>query len=272
MTSTSLPALSLSGLMVFALTSLSLPLTARAQAPCAQWNPATLHEIVQGQNTHVNIHLQREGGSAVKGSAAYNVVRNQGGERVQSSVDGGIHEGGTSTIEGNRIHIEIDWNNGTYGVYDGQVGPDGRITGTAYDRKNPSARAPWSGTLACQGPPPAAKRVPIPSTPSTPMHPMGKHRVQSVPDATCASPFVWRTARPDDLVCVTSESRDLVANENRSAPQRWNPGGGAYGAATCKTGFVWREAFDGDKVCVTPERRTQVQEENQQGPARRAAH
>jgi hypothetical protein len=87
--------------------------------------------------------------------------------------------------------------------------------------------------------------------------------------ATCKAGFVWRVARPDDLVCVTPASRARVAEENRTAAERVQPGGGAYGPNTCRSGFVWREAFNGDGICVTPDIRTLVREENRLGPSRR---
>jgi hypothetical protein len=84
----------------------------------------------------------------------------------------------------------------------------------------------------------------------------------------CKSGYVWREARPDDHICVTPESRSVVAEENAAASSRVNPEG-AYGPNTCVSGFVWREAFNGDAVCVTPERRQAVLEENVAGPSRR---
>jgi hypothetical protein len=86
---------------------------------------------------------------------------------------------------------------------------------------------------------------------------------------TCKSGFVWRAARPDDLVCVPPEARDRTAQENADAPARVDPAG-AYGPNTCIQGFVWREAFPGDLVCVTPDTRDRVAEENQLAPTRRA--
>jgi hypothetical protein len=85
----------------------------------------------------------------------------------------------------------------------------------------------------------------------------------------CKSGFVWRGARADDLVCVTPDSRARVAEENRTASSRIQPGGGPSGPFSCLSGFVWREAFQGDLVCVTPEVRTLVREENQQAASRR---
>lgn len=83
----------------------------------------------------------------------------------------------------------------------------------------------------------------------------------------CKPGFVWREARPSDVVCVTPESRSMVGQENAVAASRWDPSG-AYGPNTCVAGFVWREAFDGDVTCVTPERRAAVKEENRVGPSR----
>jgi hypothetical protein len=91
-------------------------------------------------------------------------------------------------------------------------------------------------------------------------------------DATCKTGYVWREARPSDLVCVTPESRTRVAQENRTASSRIQPGGGASGPFTCLSGFVWREAFEGDVVCVTPEVRTLVREENRVATSRRVGH
>ena len=73
----------------------------------------------------------------------------------------------------------------------------------------------------------------------------------------CVPGYVWRVAIPNDLVCVTPESRSVVASENARAASRHEPG-----SATCQSGYVWREAYYGDKVCTTPERRSEVRQEN----------
>lgn len=80
----------------------------------------------------------------------------------------------------------------------------------------------------------------------------------------CRSGYVWREARPTDLVCVTPARRDDVARQNSRAASRVQPGGGLYGPNTCRSGFVWREAFVGDVVCVTPSARAQTHLENSQ--------
>jgi len=92
------------------------------------------------------------------------------------------------------------------------------------------------------------------------------------PRDRCLSGYVWREARSDDHVCVTPQSRQRAAQENRLAAARRVPGGGAYGPDTCVSGFVWREAYVGDTVCVTPAVRTQVREENRRARSRRVSH
>lgn len=85
----------------------------------------------------------------------------------------------------------------------------------------------------------------------------------------CLPGYVWRVAKPDDLVCVTPEERDRVADDNAHAAERVDPycSGTAitpcpYGPSQCLPGYVWRDAWDGDAVCVTPDQRDQVQTDN----------
>lgn len=84
----------------------------------------------------------------------------------------------------------------------------------------------------------------------------------------CKSGFVWRLARPEDIVCVSPPAQARTADENHRAAERRDPAG-AYGPHTCIAGYVWREAFAGDTVCVTPEARDLVAEENALAASRR---
>ena len=85
---------------------------------------------------------------------------------------------------------------------------------------------------------------------------------------TCIQGYVWREAVPNDLVCVTPETRSQAAYDNSQASVRRSPVGGSYGPDTCIQGYVWREAVPGDRVCVTPETRSQVAYDNSQAPFR----
>ena len=89
---------------------------------------------------------------------------------------------------------------------------------------------------------------------------------------TCIQGYVWREAVSGDHVCVTPETRDQAAEDNRLAndPSRRSPTGGDYGPDTCVQGYVWREVVPSDHVCVTPETRDQVQRDNALADSRRA--
>lgn len=89
--------------------------------------------------------------------------------------------------------------------------------------------------------------------------------------ATCKSGFVWREARPSDLVCVTPAARARTAQENADASKHVDPAG-AYGPNTCVSGYVWREAFEGDLVCVTPAVRDVVRKENADAASHRVGN
>ena len=83
----------------------------------------------------------------------------------------------------------------------------------------------------------------------------------------CLQGYVWREARPGDLVCVIPATRSQVAADNAAAPSRWI--NGPYGPHTCINGYVWREAFSGDDVCVLPTQRTQAATDNAAAASRR---
>jgi hypothetical protein len=83
----------------------------------------------------------------------------------------------------------------------------------------------------------------------------------------CLQGYVWRTARPSDLVCVTPATRSQVAYDNSVATSRWV--NGAYGPHTCIGGYVWREAYSGDDVCVVPALRTQAGSDNAAAASRK---
>jgi TIR domain len=87
-------------------------------------------------------------------------------------------------------------------------------------------------------------------------------QVRDRENGLCLTGFVWRDARPGDKMCVTPETRQRTAEENRSAALRREPGGGAYGANTCRQGYVWREAFVGDAICVPPDSRQAAAADN----------
>ena len=83
----------------------------------------------------------------------------------------------------------------------------------------------------------------------------------------CAEGYVWREAFPDDHVCVTKDTRDLVADENKNAEENRKRGSGDQ----CEPGFVWRMASPQDHVCVTQAERDQAQQDNNLASTRTSA-
>jgi hypothetical protein len=92
-------------------------------------------------------------------------------------------------------------------------------------------------------------------------------RITSNITTRCVQGYVWREARPGDVVCVTGATRSQTAYDNSVKYSRWVDG--PYGPHTCVNGYVWREAFAGDDVCVFPSVRSQAAWDNSQAAARR---
>ncbi|TIS95716.1 hypothetical protein [Mesorhizobium sp.] len=90
---------------------------------------------------------------------------------------------------------------------------------------------------------------------------LGIHEAFAQDPRTCLQGYVWREARPGDVVCVIPQSRTLAADENAKGHQRREPGP-RDGVYYCLQGYVWREAFDGDLVCVIPAARQRARDEN----------
>lgn len=240
-----------------------------AAEPCERWAPsAQAMRLRQNNGIVVVVQLAVQDGR-ITGSAAYQepstptvpFVRwgSFGGE-VQGRVEGKLY----SIVD---VEFRVFWGNGSTGYYSGQINDIGHIHGTTYEVGTPASYARWStiDPWPCKfrrlSPeqlritPERLRRLAVPVTPPDPQ--------------VCRSGFVWRVARPSDLVCVTPDSRARVAEENRLAGARVQPGGGAYGPNTCRAGFVWREAFAGDLVCVTPAVRAVVADENRLAASRR---
>jgi hypothetical protein len=97
---------------------------------------------------------------------------------------------------------------------------------------------------------------------------------------TCLPPYVWRAVNKDDRVCVTTDVRKKVRDDNALAARRRvpptkktvcpKPPASCFNVdPTCKPGFVWRSAVPGDLVCVEPEQRKQAAIDNAAAAQRR---
>ncbi len=270
--------------------------------PCVKWTMPAGGKLVirQGNGITVTFHLT-DHRNRIAGTGSYAVPSTPTVPFVRWGRFG--HEE-TGTVQGtlfdDGLEFVAQWNSGGRGYYSGDINRFGHIYGSTYRIGTPGSKAIWTTAtpLVCAqrelAPP-----QPVPTATSDVLKPEygsragrifagggasttdsrvsgGAAPIPSGSPATnalaCRTGFVWRAARPADLVCVTPASRARVAEENRIASTRVQPGGGAYGPNTCRPGFVWREAFSGDLVCVTPDTRALVAEENRVATTRRALY
>jgi hypothetical protein len=61
---------------------------------------------------------------------------------VEASYSGGRAQG-KGWVSGDEFFAEVDWEAGPVGQYTGTFGLDGRLSGTTFDRTNPSSEATW---------------------------------------------------------------------------------------------------------------------------------
>ena len=243
-----------------------------AQGICNQWDLSGNWQAIQSNGYKPQFSLTQKG-TELQGSVRYSKVEPNCAKTATCPIITGSADG---SIRGGAFNLNVYWKDGKIGVYSGTVGPQGRLLGNTYDQKTPTSTASFnssrtmtcvdrnSGSSTTQSKPGGASTPPPPQGSNMPDRPskiLGK-RPTGQTSAICKQGYVWREARPNDLVCVTPASRARAAQENQVAASRRQPGGGAYGPNTCRQGFVWREAFTGDLVCVTPDIRTLVKQEN----------
>ncbi len=133
---------------LFSACLLLLPCAARAS--CAHWDISGEWVAVQTNDAKPVLTLQQTG-AVIQGSGhwaytvSYNTFPAKGDDYVEAnaSVDG--------TINGDSVEFNAYWSNDSIGIYSGRIGPQGRIEGVTYDKRNPQTRADWysSRTMPC---------------------------------------------------------------------------------------------------------------------------
>lgn len=97
----------------------------------------------------MNLH---QNGTVVTGTATLPLPPKKGDKILPFNVGGGSF-GSTElrqisgevdgSVKGNRFAVIIHWSNNTTGVYNGTIGPSGRIEGTGYNQASPSVKVNW---------------------------------------------------------------------------------------------------------------------------------
>jgi hypothetical protein len=79
----------------------------------------------------------------------------------------------------------------------------------------------------------------------------------------CKPGYVWRQADARDHVCVTTQTRQQVSDDDAAARQHGNlPNLITHKPGVCLQGYVWRDAYATDYVCVIPNTRDQAARDN----------
>ncbi len=155
-------ALALGGFLFTSIFALSAP---PVEAQCQQWNVGHGWRFKQGWlNVDLDLHQK---GTVITGTARYNTTASGG-------TFGGNFGGATSvtvgdvdgTVKGDSFAVRIHWDNNTTGVYNGTIGPSGRIEGTGYNQATPSKKVNWySDThMACADAAPVKPSAPTQSS------------------------------------------------------------------------------------------------------------
>jgi len=253
--------------------------TPSANAGCTNWKFSGGFNAVQDNGYAAVFKMGETHNGQAFGTAYYLTGPNL--DRVNGTASLNVAEVDPS---GTLFQVLVHWENGSSGLYRGRVKSDGRLLGTTVDFTNGYASGsdvPWHSkkNVRCVASAPVEPKknepvlVPAPSAGESPFAeaPVVDHKADamsdpgsvifSTPGVDCKPGFVWRVARPEDLVCVRPSVRNRVLRENLDAHLRIDPNG-AYGPNSCVAGFVWRVAYDGDTVCVTPNSRELAKKEN----------
>jgi len=246
--------------------------SALADTPCQQWDARGFWQILQGGFT-VRLESIDIVGQNLTGDATYLTKESMRGPNGQGPIDG--------TITGESINFRAYWSSGAVGVYNGTIGPTGRVSGITYEESSPTKKMKWHSAerLTC-----LESASATPSPPAKKSKVLGKKKpafdpkkssleetgqiAPTVPVSGCKPGFVERLTRPEDNVCVFPEARARIQQENDEAEFYIDPAG-AYGPNSCMNGYVWRDAYNGDGVCVTPEARETANDENRSASSNR---
>lgn len=255
------PLLALAGLGLSAIAAVP------AQAQCDQWDIsgkavqidqsaggyAVFDLALNGENVSGTAQTSRRHGNATYVLGL--LVRGEDYSAANGSVDGAYSDG--------RLELQVRWSDGKIGIYDIQIDPRGRLTGTTYDFTNPASRASIIGVqrLSCaQAAAPEPARRPVVRAPQDPassgvLRSGTARRLGKGPaPAPAAAPVARRLGKGRPAV-----DRSGIAAAGSSA---------AAGSAACKSGYVARRAGPMDGVCVTPASRSRAATENASAPSR----
>jgi len=141
MNSTRKVSFSFSGLLALAAALVAAPTF--ADGGCAQWDMSGYWHFVQSNGVTPGFTLQQVG-TNLHGHGSYLYTTEHSAWVIGTVVDDHSGDGpAVGTINGNSFELTVYWNNNTIGVYTGEVGPQGLIVGTTFDKNDPGTTAQW---------------------------------------------------------------------------------------------------------------------------------
>ena len=133
---------------------------------CAQWDVSGAWAAVQTNEATVSLTLQ-QAGAQFHGNASYDYIHNIHHDILIDDEERRTDSGPiVGTVTGNSFEATVYWSKNQIGIYTGQIGPQGLIVGSTYDKNDPQTRADWHSNrvVSCQAsvviaPPMALGRV-----------------------------------------------------------------------------------------------------------------
>lgn len=207
---------------------------------CAQWDVSGYWRFNQSNGTTPGFTLEQVG-TNLHGHGSYFYTTEHSVLVIGTAVDDHSGDGpAVGTINGNSFELTVYWNNNTIGVYTGQVGPQGLIVGTGFDKNNPGTTAQWHSdrVAVCSDAAAPVAAAPLPAKPTLALGriQMPEGTPAAPPMSMCESAASARAAnRPTAAALEAQCALQLAAQPPKSAPpvldQAWRNEKAARGAA-----------------------------------------
>lgn len=123
------------GLVLLILALLS---TGPARAACEHWQWPGNYTFIQANGFRPNVGISREDGK-LHASAVHDEIQHTS----EGNVGHGVYGGGDVTAQGTHLYVTIAWNNGLTGIYEGDIGADGRVYGLTWDARSAATKVKW---------------------------------------------------------------------------------------------------------------------------------
>ena len=152
-----------------------------ADGACTQWDASGTWTLIQSTDTAVSVSLDQNQ-NGLSGQASFGRMEEDDFWlcSVAACGDSYVSFAGpvVATIKGNAFEATVYWSDNKVGVYTGEIGPQGLIVGTAFDKTDPRSTAQWHSNrvMKCSAAAPASPaartglllgRVPTPAATPT---------------------------------------------------------------------------------------------------------